>query len=105
MSTSSEHLNKYPLDEQDYVKGIIITIVIAIFEEDECIWERSSLTVSEWEIGGQENMEVESIRKLCRSVPGPKTYILTAANCFFPSHMAQTQYLCNWSLHKLFFEI
>lgn len=84
MSTFSEQLNKYTLDEQDYVKGIIITIitiitiiiitiVITISEEDECIWKRSSLTVSEGEIDGQENMEAESIRKLCRNVPGPKT--------------------------------
>lgn len=60
MSISSEHLNEHPLDEQDYVEGIVFTIVIAIFEEDEHIGERSSLTVSEWKISGQENTEAKA---------------------------------------------
>lgn len=65
------------------------------------------LSVSEWKTDGQGNQEAGSIlRRLCRSMPTPKVYILIrpAADCSSmpgPKHITYVTDHCR----KLFFEI
>lgn len=87
MGTSSEHLNKYPLNEQEYAVTVIIIV------EKWNAFERDN----KWTVDGQENlpegrMHIREAVWECAHPEGLKP-IRAVANCSFLSHMAQTTLL------------